>query len=1094
MRSAIIASTGGNRWRAAVARSGLPVLVASLAVLGLQTSLVSAAQPSPGWAAEMVATPSGFSAGDNTECLNGLNNNNSPRLCDAYHIKVRNAGSVASDGSTVTLTVVPAAGLTVQRVGFSWSGLPQEDGGPSADLAQFGLCTSSPVQCQLPTGELGLPPVAPDDQLEMVVYVTVQGAPGALTGSATVTGGGAPEVSASLRNAISDTPPAFGFEYFNALNAGLDGLPETQAGAHPYEFTTRVELNSRFRPLPENTGGEATSIQDVKDVVVDLPLGFLGSALAAPECTLAQLSSEQRCPPDTAVGHLYTAPGADTSVDSPLYNVVPEHGVAAEFGYYDQLKSSHVLYSSVVPSPAGYLLRSIAPDVPQVQLTSIEAVLYGNPAEKAGTGNAPVALFTNPAACTGEPLRTSIHMDSWQSPGRMNPDGTPDLSDPAWTAGASESPPVTGCNLLRFEPSLSARPETTTTDAPTGLEVELKVPQNETPGSLATPPLRDASATLPAGLTVNPSAATGLGACTEAQIALGSPDAPTCPESSKVGSVEVSTPALPGVLTGSIYLAAQNENPFHTLLAGYIVIDDPTTGVMVKIPGSLTPDPSTGQITGVFKENPQFPVSDLKLHFFGGARGELATPNACGTFTTTSDLMPWSAPDSGPDATPSDSFPINAGCANAFNPGFTAGSVNPQAAGYSPFTLFLTRSDGEQNLAGLTVTLPPGLLGKIAGIPLCPDANANAGTCPESSLLGSVQAGAGVGPNPLFVGGRAYLTGPYNGGPYGLVVEVPAVAGPFNLGTVVVRQSLRIDPHTSQVTAVSDPFPTTLDGIPLRIRRVDVTLDRPGFMFNPTNCTPLAINGTVTSTQGASANVSSRFQAGGCRELPFKPTFKVSTQAGTSKKNGASLDVKVGSTPGQANIGKVAVTLPKALPSRLTTIQQACPEATFNANPASCPAGSNIGVATARTPVLANPVVGPAYLVSHGGAAFPDLVLVLQSEGIKLELVGSVNIKKQVTSSAFNSVPDAPISSFELKLPEGPHSGLTAVLPAKAKGNLCGTSLIMPTTMTGQNGAVLKQNTKIAVTGCTKAKKKPSRGAHGKHRKAKPKKGTKKGK
>ena len=247
--------------------------------------------------------------------------------------------------------------------------------------------------------------------------------------------------------------------------------------------------------------------------------------------------------------------------------------------------------------------------------------------------------------------------------------------------------------------------------------------------------------------------------------------------------------------------------------------------------------------------------------------------------------MPWSAPDSGPDATPSDSFPIDTGCTSAFNPGFTAGSENPQAGGYSPFTLSLSRSDGEQNLAGLSVTLPPGLLGKIAGIPLCPDANANAGTCPESSLVGSVQAGAGVGPNPLFVGGKAYLTGPYNGGPYGLVEEVPAVAGPFNLGMVVVRQSLRIDPHTTQVTAVSDPLPTILDGIPLRVRRVDVTLDRPGFTFNPTSCTPMALTGTVTSTQGASANVSSRFQAGGCRELPFKPSFKVSTQAKTSQRS-----------------------------------------------------------------------------------------------------------------------------------------------------------------------------------------------------------------
>ncbi len=1064
------------------------IVLVWLAVLGFGVSSAVAARPAPGWAVDTIATPSSFSTNDNAACLSGIASFQNPGNCDAYRLTVRNAGSASSDGSTIVIAGSVPAGLTVQRVQFHWSGLPAEDGGPGADLNQSGLCTISPVRCELPTGELGLPPVAPNDQLEVIVYVTVTGAAGAMTDSARISGGGVPEATTSVQNFAGDTPPVFGMESFNALIAGLDGAQDTQAGDHPYEFTTVVDLNNEFRVPPTAISPRFdTSVQDVRDVVIDLPVGFLGSILAAPECTLAQLSSEHHCPPDTVIGHLDTQPPEpSTQVSSPLYNIVPERGVAAEFGFYDLIHGSHVLYSSVVPTPAGYVLRTIGADLPQATLTRIEANLYGNPAEKDGTGNAPVAFFTNPAVCTDETLKTSIHMDSWQAPGRMSSDGTPDFSDPNWASATSESPPMTNCNLLRFNPSLSVQPETTTADSPTGLGVELKVPQSEEPGALATPPLRNASVKLPAGLTVNPSAATGLGACSEAQIGLGSPDAPTCPESSKVGTVEVNTPALAGTLMGSIYLATQNENPFHALLAGYIVIDDPTTGVVVKIPGNLTPDPSTGQITGVFDNNPQFPVSDLKLHFFGGSRGNLATPNACGVFTTTSDLMPWSAPDSGPDATPSDGFPIDAGCANAFNPTFTAGSVDPQAGGYSPFTLSLSRSDGEQNLAGISVTLPPGLLGKIAGIPLCPDANANAGTCPEASQVGSVQAGAGVGPNPLFVGGKAYLTGPYNSGPYGLVVEVPAVAGPFNLGTVVVRQSLRIDPHTAQVSAVSDPFPTILDGIPLRIRRVDVTLDRPGFTFNPTSCAPMALTGTVTSTQGTTANVSSRFQAGGCRELPFKPSFTVSTQAATSKKNGASLDVKLGYPKGaQANIHSVAVTLPKQLPSRLTTIQQACPEATFAANPASCPAGSVIGTAVAKTPVLASPVTGPAYLVSHGGAAFPDLVLILQGEGVMLELVGSISIKKGVTSSAFNSVPDAPISSFELKLPEGPHSGLAAVLPAKSKGSLCGTSLTMPTTIAGQNGAVLKQSTKIAVSGCTKAKKKAkakkkhAQGAHG---------------
>jgi hypothetical protein len=881
------------------------------------------------------------------------------------------------------------------------------------------------------------------------------------------------------------SPPVFGVESFAGLISGSGGAPDTQAGDHPYEFTTRIVLNNVVRVAPNNVG-EATSVEDVRDVVVDLPLGFLGSVLAAPQCTEAQLSTPQECPRDTAIGHVLTQPGTFEQVNGPLYNMVPERGFAAVLGYADLLRGTHFLYVSVVPTPGGYVLRTTAPEVPQVPLTEILVNVFGDPAARDESGNTPVAFFTNPADCSGEPLVTSVYTDSWQSPGRFNADGTPDLSDPRWASATSQSPPVTGCDRLRFDPSLSVQPETTTADSPTGLDVELKVPQNESPGSLATPPLRDAAVSLPAGLTVNPAAASGLGACTEAQIALASPDPPSCPESSKVGTVEVTTPLIGNTLTGSIYLATQNENPFHSLLAGYIVIDDPATGVVIKIPGNLTPNPATGQITGVFDDSPQFPFSDLKLHFFGGARGELATPVGCGTYATTSDLMPWSAPDSGPDATPSSSFPIESGCLNGFAPSFTAGTENPQAGGYSPFTLSFSRSDGEQNLAGLSVSLPQGLLGKIAGIPLCPDAQANAGTCPEASRVGSVQAGAGVGPDPYFVSGSAYLTGPYNGGPYGLVVEVSAVAGPFNLGTVVVRQSIRIDPHTAQVTAVSDPFPTILDGIPLRVRRVDVTLDRPGFTFNPTNCTPMAVTGAVTSTQGATANVSSRFQVGGCGELPFHPVFSVSTQAKTSKKDGASLTVKTVYPKGvQANIRSVGVVLPKQLPSRLTTIQQACPEATFASNPASCPVGSNIGVGTATTPVLADPVSGPAYLVSHGGAAFPDVVIVFQGDGITLDLVGSVNIKKGITSSTFATVPDAPIGSFQLTLPEGPHSALAAVLPAKARGNLCSQKLTMPFAIAGQNGGQLRQNVKIAVTGCPKVKAKKKTSKTGKHGKAK---------
>jgi hypothetical protein len=767
-----------------------------------------------------------------------------------------------------------------------------------------------------------------------------------------------------------------------------------------------------------------------------------------------------------------------------LYNIVPEHGAAAELGFYDSLNGSHVLYASVVPTPGGYVLRTTSREIPQVQLADVLVTLYGNPAERDGSGSTPVAFFTNPSYCSSEPLVTSAHMDSWQNPGRYTSDGSPDFSDPAWVGTTSESPPVTGCDALHFESSLSAQPETSAADSPTGLAIQARIPQSQTPGSLGTPPLRDATVTLPAGLTINPSAAGGLGACTEAQIALGTNIQPSCPADSKIGTLEVTTPAVATVLQGLVYLAAQNENPFHSLLAGYIVVDDPTTGVLVKVPGRIEPDPVTGQVTVRVQQIPQFPFSDLKLHVFGGPRGPLSTPAGCGTYTTSALLTPWSAPDSGPPFNASDSFQIDTGCPNVFSPSFTAGTVNNQAGAFSPFTATFSRSDQDQNLAGVTVTTPPGLLGILRGVERCPEPQAGQGACGPNSLIGHTTVGAGSGPDPFYVQGaqdQVFLTGPYKGAPFGLSVVVPAVAGPFNLGNVVVRAAIQVDPHTAQITVVSDPLPTILQGIPLNVRTVNVTIDRPGFMFNPTNCEPLSVGGALTSTQGATANVSSRFQAANCANLPFHPVFTVSTQAKTSKHNGASLTVKTTYPKGaQANIRSVGVTLPKQLPSRLTTIQQACTETAFAANPASCPAGSNIGIATASTPILTAPATGPVYLVSHGGAAFPDVVIVFQDEGVTLDLVGSVNIKHGITSSSFASVPDAPISSFQLTLPEGPHSALATVLPAKARGSLCGTSLSMPFTITGQNGAVLKQNIKIAVTGCAKPKK-----AKAKHRKAK---------
>jgi len=546
-------------------------------------------------------------------------------------------------------------------------------------------------------------------------------------------------------------------------------------------------------------------------------------------------------------------------------------------------------------------------------------------------------------------------------------------------------------------------------------------------------------------------------------------------------------PPLPGAaLQGQLFVGEPECSPCteanHDALDGrifrlFLQIQDPSAGVIVKVHGTTSVNEQTGQLTTEFVDQPQQPFELLQLKLKGGPRAPLANPQACGLAKTTTELTPWSAGLGGPSGTepgsseegdfPHAEFNVN-GCpaTTLFHPSFNAGTAGPSAttAAASPsFSLTLSREDREQDLSGVQVHMPLGLVGKIAGIPRCGEAQANAGTCGPESQVGTVEAGAGPGPDPFFETGRVYLTGPYKGAPFGLSIVTPTKTKAFDLGNVVVRSAISIDPHTAAVTVTSDPLPQFRDGVQLRIRKINVNVNRAGFMLNPTNCSAQQVAVTLTSAQGASANVASPFGLGGCKSLPFHPTFTATTQAKTSKTQGASLDVKITYPPGAyANIAKSVTELPIALPSRLTTIQKACPDTVFEANPAACPEGSAIGTATAYTPLLEHPLTGPAFLVSHGNRAFPDIVIVLQSEGITVDLDGLTDIKKGITKTTFESVPDSPVSKFELNLPEGPHSALAA--PA----NLCEKQpLLLPTILTGQNGAVLKQNTNIAVIGCS---------------------------
>jgi hypothetical protein len=405
-----------------------------------------------------------------------------------------------------------------------------------------------------------------------------------------------------------------------------------------------------------------------------------------------------------------------------------------------------------------------------------------------------------------------------------------------------------------------------------------------------------------------------------------------------------------------------------------------------------------------------------------------------------------------------------------------------QAGGFTPFLTTFVRHDSDQALQKVSVKLPFGVSGSLTGLPLCPEAQASTGTCSQASEIGTVTAGAGSGPTPFYVtGGKVYMTGPYEGSPFGLSIVVPAKAGPYNLGNVNVRAKVEVDIHTAQLTVTSDPLPVIVSGVPVNIRLVNVTINRPGFTFNPTSCDPLSVTGTMTGGQGTVATVSNHFQVTNCGALAFKPVFKVSTSGKTSRKTGAGLSVKL-SYPSlafgkDANIAKVKVSLPKQLPSRLTTLQKACTAQTFEANPAACPTASRVGAATATTPIIPVPLSGPVYFVSHGGEAFPDLVIVLQGYGVTVDLVGStfINEKTNVTSTTFKQIPDVPVGSFELKLPQGPNSALAAI------GNLCTSKLKMPTAFVAQDGAEIHQSTAITTTGCGKAKSKRAK-SHGKHR------------
>jgi DNA-binding beta-propeller fold protein YncE len=901
--------------------------------------------------------------------------------------------------------------------------------------------------------------------------------------------------------------PGFGIKTFEVSFVNKDGTPDTQAGSHPDHMTTNIAFNTRA--LKREADSDSTySIQpdgNFKDVIVDLPPGLIGDPNAtATKCTLAQLEAKTNhnpqgggeCPSESKIGELEVEFGDEfSSIKEPVYNMAPPHGVAVQFGA--NFIDPKAFIDIGVEAGGDYPVQAEALDSPViVPVITTRLTVFG----VVGSGKTRKAFLTLPTGCTG-PLKSTISTDSWQNPGHYAAAAT------LTRDGAGNPVALSGCSKLLFPPTIAVSPDTTDASTSSGLTVGVHVSQKaaQNPEGLAESSLRDTTVTLPEGVALNPAGADGLEACSESlagftgfnefnsefepgvNTATFTPEMPEplqpganfCPNGSKIGTVKIKTPLLEHELEGSVYLAAQSANPFGSLVAMYMIAEDAVSGTIIKLTGEVKLT-ETGQIVTTFKNTPDLPFEDLELHFFGGERAPLTTPSRCGTYTTQATFVPWDG--NGPVNT-SSSFQIEHGpdggpCPGAslpFDPSLTAGTASIQAGGFSPFTMTMSREDGQQNLQAISLTMPPGLSGLLAGVKLCGEAEANAGTCGPESEIGETIVSVGVGNDPFSVkGGKVYITGPYKGAPFGLSIVNPAVAGPFNLGQVIVRAKIEVNPITAALTITSDnegPYkiPQYIDGIPLQIKHVNVAITRPGFTFNPTNCNPTAITGSLDSTEGATSALSLPFQATNCATLGFAPKFAVATSGKTSRSNGASLSVKL-SYPkapfgSQANIARVKVDLPKQLPSRLTTLQKACTAAQFNANPAGCPAASFIGHAKAITPLIPVPLEGPAIFVSHGGEAFPSLVVVLQGYGVTVDLVGTTFISKAgITSSTFKTVPDAPIGSFELTLPEGKFSALAA------NGNLCTSKLAMPTEFLAQNGAVIHQSTPISVTGCAKKK------------------------
>ncbi len=974
-----------------------------------------------------------------------------------YWFDVTNVGDTATSG-TITLTINLPGGITRDSVRVDavtrlhWS-CP---GSPGATII---TCTTSD----------SLPRHTSDRGLMLAVDVHPGIEPGSVRfSSASVSGGGAATASAIEPTAIDSEPAGFGIveESFLPDFLAADGLtPEREAGAHPDLLKVPFDFNTVATPLLSGGGGPPDPFrkapeQNVRHLDVDLPPGFLGDPTAVGECT-AVLFTVNECPVSSQVGRIdlditpiITENGGGLRVTTGVFNLSHPRGAVSDLGFVFSGNPVHIK-ASLDPANA-YAITTKVTDINEtLPAFNQRLTLWGVPADHShdsercpqfSNAGGPLvgrvggdtssecatdlerkAFLTLPSRCDVDHAMRLHHYDSWLSPGEFGPDITHTLS------GQS-----TDCDRPRFEPQVQALPTGGQASTPTGFDVKIKVPQNENPNALATPPIKRAVVTLPEGMSFSPSFADGLQSCTPAQIGLFTNDPVKCPDASRIGEVEASTPLLPKATRGSMYLAAQGDNPFHSTFALYMALEDTEErGALVKIPGRIDVDPVTGQITTVFDDLPQFPVDEFALKFRSGPRAPLISPPICGEHEIGVRIASYARPAEPVDV--SNAYEVTEGpggtpcptgsASRPFTPEFSAGTLSSVAGRYATFLFGLSRDDAEQELSRVTTVLPPGLVAKIAGIPFCSDVSLasiseaeGAGwgelsnpACPQASQVGTISAGLGAGPGPNYFGGKVYLAGPYKGAPLSLAIVTPGLAGPFDLGNVVVRAAIQVDSENAQVRAVSDRIPTILHGVILRVRDVRLRVDRPQTTINPTSCDPMSVLGEISGAGGSLVSTvddslfsaASPFKVGSCSDLSFAPKLSFRLFGGTKRGAHPKLRAVVRMPEGGANIARASVALPRSEFLDQSHIGTVCTRVQFAAK--SCPADSIYGFVKAKTPLLDETLSGPIYLRSSDNP-LPDLVAAFRGGRIDIDLVGRIDSVNQGIRNTFDIVPDAPVS------------------------------------------------------------------------------------